>query len=520
MSRCEASADAIQPNVRCGFQIGAANTEACNLMSIKYVLQRKSGDNLAYVQYQKLPSVEEWVNRSRPCKDNTKKQFCEGNNVKWIWEAYCFKRFCRWKPYDKVIAPLYISYALGADGIAIIREGYSDTGKGICRERGWDDFHFPGEGSFNSFNPYEENQYVAIMHSWGPQGSLMPYATSTDDWKSCIDTDGKGILCFFDEIYFGNYWFFQGKKEPNVPGVNDYFCTLMFEVRFRPRQIQNNDLLRIMIQRQCSRPCSIDPAPNLWPKCETNCALKLSEIEDEKDYEAPNGTKIKGKELKKHPIDREGYKIPCVPVCEQDKKVISFSNFQALTRVLVNAYQGFEKIVEKTEFEGKQEIVNHLNKMYAPYLDAVDQITENDVSLLKTFINTTFVAGLGEKSKWYLSILTVEVQSILLAYITKTCVSNNDPLYSKLMSLSDLDRKAELYSYHLQNFNPKCTLFQSYNEPIPDPETNIDDSTDLPNTSSATRNTPAPPDESEDISMEQPEDNPGDSGRGSASFTA
>lgn len=170
---------------------------------------------------------------------------------------------------------------------------------------------------------FEENQYVSLMHSFGPQGAIMPYATSSDNWKSLVDADGKGILCFFDEFYDAEYWTFAGAKDGSKD-VTDYYYLIINEVRFRPRQIKNNDLMRIMIQRQCSRPCNIDPSPNLWPKCETNCPVdkgfNAKELKDDEEGYDLNGDKLKGKELNKHWTQREGFKTPCVPVCETSGK--------------------------------------------------------------------------------------------------------------------------------------------------------------------------------------------------------
>lgn len=258
-------------------------------------------------------------------------------------------------PFHKIIAPIMLQYAYGADGIIILREPFLKEGNVLCRQKLYENSKFFNGGADTCFSTFEENQFSSILHSIGPQGSIMPYATSSDNWKSLVDTDGKGILCFFDEFYVAEFVDMEGSKDDTTP-IGKYYFTTVSEIRFRPRQIKNNDLLRIMIERQCTRPCTNTPLPNWWPNCLTDCSaikelppIKDADVVDTADYTDRDGNTIKGSELKKHPIQRTGYKNPCVPVCQSTAKAEYVDSVSHLLSILDKYYNYLKKFASVLE---------------------------------------------------------------------------------------------------------------------------------------------------------------------------
>lgn len=321
-----------QASARCGFRIGGVNTEECNLLFA--IMGIKEKENKCYVRYAKLPPVEEFVNRNRPCELKKNKAFCTTSTMKWIWEAYCYKKDENWPGAASVIAPMYISHSFGGDGIVIIRQAAKSSN--LCKMRVYKDIDWPETGALNRYDMFEKNQRSQRYHTWGAQGTLMPFASASDNWKSLVDESGLGILCFYDEFWYSAFWFFQGDNSKPGPKQTETVSSFDFEVRFRPRQISNIDLLEKMIlRRTCNKPCDLPPAKAYWPSCESvTCASDVAldfipidnnEIKDSDVY-AINGETFTGAELKKNPQQRSTYKIPCIPVCSSSSQVIISNN--------------------------------------------------------------------------------------------------------------------------------------------------------------------------------------------------
>lgn len=277
-----------------------------------------------------------------------------------MWEAYCYKKYSNWAAFETTLAPMVISHAIGADGIEVIRT--HQTEKVLCRFKAYKDMAWPQNGTYNFYSTFTKNQYATKMHSWGPQGTLVPYATSSDDWKSLIDEDGLGIICYYDELWLSTFTVLACKE--NVPDCRNFSNCQIFEFRLRPRLVTAQNLILQLFKRQCNNPCGIEPGHKYWPACvSTDCAYKVEgkesfipiypdDIKDDQEWTI-QGKKIKGSDIKKPPSSRDGYAIQCVPVCIQSStppsgqvnlrnQFVYYSN---------HLYRGFEKARDSPRYD-------------------------------------------------------------------------------------------------------------------------------------------------------------------------
>lgn len=170
------------------------------------------------------------------------------------------------------------------------------------------------EMKYQNIDVFERNQWAEKMQSWGPNGSLLPFANSSYEWKSLLDDEGIGILCFYDEFWVAAYSYAAGA------GAN--FAQNYYEVCFRPREINKSDLMMFLFKAQCGRPCprkeTVVNMPCVDPACNLSSAFfkNFDEIKDTDDIELPDGTKIKGAEFKKRHDERSDYVKPCINVCK------------------------------------------------------------------------------------------------------------------------------------------------------------------------------------------------------------
>lgn len=207
---------------------------------------------------------------------------------------------------------------------------------------------------YNWFDSFAKNQHTSLVHTWGAQGTIMPYAHSSDDWKSVIDEDGMGIICFFDELWVGCHYYFNDNNSESGQPVNKLRNAVIYEFRFRPRQIKATDLLLMMYKRTCSRPCNVTPMTNYWPVCEKPTCGNPDKDKDylpdtwddvkDADKWTVGGDEITGAELKKLPNERANYKTPCIPVCTRpttQKNVVC--KYEVLNHCVINfALRNFE----------------------------------------------------------------------------------------------------------------------------------------------------------------------------------
>lgn len=264
------------------------------------------------IKVAKLPSVEKFLSRLNECgKRVIDKNFCNKTSEGWIWEAYAFRMWRTFESFDKAGAPYVIATAIGNDGI-VMDEQIKDRKLSRCRF--YADRDIPYEMRYQNPDIFEPNQYAEKTVSWGPQGAILPYTNSSSVWKSLIDEEGFGILCFYDELWAGSYVYSANS------GAN--FGQVWFDVLFRPRQISKSDLLLFLFKEQCRRGCfdeTVLPYPCIQFKdCVTSTTLpNFDDVKDDDTIVLPNGKEVTGKEYKKRLEDRADYEKPCITTCEK-----------------------------------------------------------------------------------------------------------------------------------------------------------------------------------------------------------
>lgn len=214
----------------------------------------------------------------------------------------------KYEQYDKLSSPLMSQFAIAADGIQIWESG-KERKPVVCKK--YKDFELPYEGRWHNPDIFCDNQWSTSVHSWGTTGTLLPLCNSSDGYKSLIDpVTGYGILCPYDELWVGGYWFGMG---PQTNHAAVYFNVLM-----RPREINTKDLLFLMWKDRCNRPCE-DENVIEWP-CISKCQLEAIHDQDgESDVTLPDGTVIKRKDLYKG-LKERGFK-DCIKVCVDSQTV-------------------------------------------------------------------------------------------------------------------------------------------------------------------------------------------------------
>lgn len=271
-----------------------------------------------------LPNVEKFLSRTNACGDKViNKNFCGSSTTAWIWELYAFRIWRTFESFDKANPPYVMATGIGADGI-VMDEQIANRKMSRCRF--YEDRDIPYEMRYQNIDPFEQNQWAEKIQSWGPSGTILPYSNASYDWKSTLDEEGIGILCFYNEIWLSSYSWTSGT------GAN--YSQNWFDLRFRPRQISKNDLIMVLIRSSCSRPCpkeTVDPYPCIDPKCKLTSLPAFKDVKDDDEIELPSGEKVKGSEYKKKLEDRAGYKPPCVRVCKDSSL--------ATTKTMVKEYQ-------------------------------------------------------------------------------------------------------------------------------------------------------------------------------------
>lgn len=218
------------------------------------------------------------------------------------------KWFEKFENFDKVSAALVNFKALNGDGIQMWESGLQRKDH-VCKY--YKDQEVGYEMRWQEGDIFAENQWSEFIESVGNQGTLLPFTNSTSAYKSLLDDEGVGILCPYDEIWMGAYWFGLG------PTTN-HQC-LFAEIQFRPRQISRSDLMMMLIKRQCNRPCSQEPTLKDWP-CVGTCHLKpnINELPPDEEIELPNGVKVKAKDYFKTNEERGEIDLnKCIVICNE-----------------------------------------------------------------------------------------------------------------------------------------------------------------------------------------------------------
>lgn len=302
------------PNELCGFTLGPANNEPC------YLMRRRVGwlatDEKIYIKWAKLPNVLKYLSRLNACGDKViDKKFCNSQDKTWVWEATAFRQFRTFEGFVHASPPYVISYALGADGIIMVEQ---EDGRKLTRQRFYKDRTVAYEMKFQNFDTFTENQVAEKTHSWGPNGALLPWTNSSREWRSCLNENSVGIICFFNELWLASYNF-------SAKSGSDY-GQVYFDVLFRPRQISRSELMLYLFKSSCGRPCgdkeTVLNYPCISGQDYKNVNLPEADtVGDTDQVTLPSGTKVTGKDYKAKYEKRSDYVEPCIKTCKESGTV-------------------------------------------------------------------------------------------------------------------------------------------------------------------------------------------------------
>lgn len=373
-----------RPSMRCGFEIGPPRIEPCVLM--RAIAGMDDTDYTHHCHWAKLPSVQKWSERLDSCgKKATKNDYCTKGNTKWVWEAYCFKRWANYTEFFNAHSPMVIAFAIGADGLVYVDTKTTQTPPTLCRHRHYNSRRIAGTGQWSNYDIFEKNQYSSKVQSWGPNGSLLPQSNSSDAWVSLVDEEGMGIIMFYDELYIGNTWYIKDSGGDRAQ--------LFYEILFRPRPIVANDLIFKMVNRQCNLPCDRDPDLLTWPclsnkKCfgeaDSSGNIKgfLPAVEDIKDTDTIyfyDGKTMKGDEFKKKPEKQKDYKPPCINVCNPAE----LTKRDIIRKVCTEYYQFY---ITNNRIEQHSEVLIQLRGDLEKINEILDNPNDNYLSKIQLYI--------------------------------------------------------------------------------------------------------------------------------------
>lgn len=197
--------------------------------------------------------------------------------------------------------------AYAGDGISVIETGKADE---QFRCLFYKDKGIPSEARYTSYDIFRENQWSEFIHSWGPNGTLLPHTINSYNYKSLIDEEGIGIICAYDEIWMSKYWYARS--------TGSDFAQFWCEFFFRPREINKSDLLMLLIKANCCRPCQAENVDELpcQTACEPLCGLPDTEtVTDDQMITLPDGSEVTGKVYKSKLEDRDPDYKGCLEVC-------------------------------------------------------------------------------------------------------------------------------------------------------------------------------------------------------------
>lgn len=163
-----------------------------------------------------------------------------------------------WKAWTDYTDPCYECWALGADGISITEQ--ADKNDYVVCTKYKD---FKTQASFQRTNMFAKNQYVKGWRSLGKAGMAPNTTLNSNAYISLLDDEGLGVICVWDEFWIGLTWY-----GTNTNTNDSHF---VFDIYFRPRQINRQDLMMAMIRDRCSRTCDKDVLEVQPFPCPTPC---------------------------------------------------------------------------------------------------------------------------------------------------------------------------------------------------------------------------------------------------------
>lgn len=341
--------------------------------------------------------MEEWLARKDQCGKEVVKggsRYCRSTTTAWVWEAFAYKVFERYDNYYLRTAPFCKSRFVSGDGLVMNEESSSKT----IRVRYYTTQSMPEGIRWQEPDIFMDNQFAETIKSDGPMGSILPTSNSTYKYRSLINSNELGIICFYDKLWFGNYWYSNGASED--------WAMIWYEFHLRPRQISRTDLIMFLLKNQCNRPCYKATAleyPCL-PEYVKDDLSKIrmphrDEVTDDQVITLPGekGKTVKGSLYKKEIGLRDDYTDPCIAVCVQSEpkpakcQVINVPTIKNQIIMSWNAYYSNHVIEYRLAMEEK--VSKPLSDALFEDIDAAKQIiddalnTSNYEAIKTSYIN-------------------------------------------------------------------------------------------------------------------------------------
>lgn len=302
--------EGVQSSERCGFKLGKAENGDCYQM--RRIVGYQGEGATYFVKKADLPPVEEWVNRLNNCGERVNpkaKSFCRSATKAWVWEAFACKIYERYNRIDLWEPCMCLQKYCSGDGIMFI-EATPMQKDSDFRMKAYEDFKPPDGPNYVNPDSFVNNQWCETIRSVGATGTIFPITTNSYTYRSLIDKDKIGIICPWDEIWLGSFFWCYGT------GMRGH--SMWWEFFFRPREISRHDLYMMLLKGRCGRPCLPENVFN-WPCPVDNpppeALPRVENVKDDDDVLMPTGETIKGVEYKKQFNTRTGEKDPCVKTC-------------------------------------------------------------------------------------------------------------------------------------------------------------------------------------------------------------
>lgn len=268
-----------------------------------------------------LPKVAKWLSRENDCgKKVSNKDWCNTGNKAYVWELVAYKAVLDLGDWAYAEAPFTFMQAFSHDGIVCTEQG--DKNK-LYRCTKYESFQPVNYSDFQAFDFFTENQWATEERTVGPKNIIRPIINKSTDYVPTFDAEGRGIVCFYDKLWVGNYIrYLMDDPKQKYQNVQFYF-----EFVFQPVSMERNDYWQHLLDRnKCSSRCdkeTVLPLPCIGP-----CYFK--DARDYKDDEKvivpgryadltsgnigkrPDDIEVTGAQLKKIELDPK----PCWYVCE------------------------------------------------------------------------------------------------------------------------------------------------------------------------------------------------------------
>lgn len=250
---------ALSGSHRCGFDLGARNTDPCYQLRLRVYYAGAIGNN--EIRNADLPKVGEFLKsmsekiacrqgKSLKSLENIATKFCNTSTTAWIWEAVAIKCNVYFKDWFIMKPPAKFRLALAYDGITLM--DISSKFETIKRYASFETTQPGSNSDFCYLDPFAENQWNYEEDYIGPNGVIKPSIHSLQTYQSLLDETGRGILILFDKLWFHSFVHYDA----SVPTSATSRYINIYDIVFQPVQIKRIDYLESLINRyRCNTTC-------------------------------------------------------------------------------------------------------------------------------------------------------------------------------------------------------------------------------------------------------------------------